>query len=587
MSKMMVILMVVVLAVIGGTVAYFSFSHSIDPKTYVVKRGTIRRSANGVGKVETMRPPMDLSFTLPGRVKMMTDKQEGDLVTPDLRLAELEPDAQVAKQKQCEAALKEAEAKLKQFDESAKPENIAEAEARLERAQAEVAASQARLNNLVKPVAPPAASQYQVEEARLQVERLRYDQNAATFEQDRLFALPNPFDKAVAEQQISLAKVDIDEAKEKVETLKSEGYWDRMHKHEQNALLHNIDRMDAKYKLTQAEFDRIKQGATEQEKKVAIAKVKAATTVYDLAVLNAKRLENPLPPPPASLGDQEVARQELAQAKAREKEAGAALAGIRAKKSNAERDMLQAAVDNASESLNLAAYELKQTKLNAPYAATIISRHVEPGSAVHAGQAVFTMLDLSLDHLYIRIELDSSWASDLKVTESMDPSKELKAYFSAPFLKDGELVGVIKRVMGTASQKTLFTKDPTETKGGEVIVAVAILKPPSPNNKQFYDALKPGLRVNCRVDFDSHENVLVVPKSFLRVEDGEPVVYKAESRNGSKAGGRTRVPVQVGFSDGLNVEILAGLQEGDVLVKPADSPDKPAAAAPAPAPSGN
>jgi len=63
-----------------------------------------------------------------------------------------------------------------------------------------------------------------------------------------------------------------------------------------------------------------------------------------------------------------------------------------------------------------------------------------------------------------------------------------------------------------------------------------------------------------KVQTDIHRDVLVIPKRALVPEGGETYVFKAVADSVIK------VNIRTGFSNGHNVEILEGLDEGERVV---------------------
>jgi multidrug efflux pump subunit AcrA (membrane-fusion protein) len=66
--------------------------------------------------------------------------------------------------------------------------------------------------------------------------------------------------------------------------------------------------------------------------------------------------------------------------------------------------------------------------------------------------------------------------------------------------------------------------------------------------------------VDVYVQLARKENVLIVPRRAVMLTDGVPLVQVK-----SAAGVRAQ-PIRLGAQDGMNVEILEGLKEGDVVV---------------------
>ncbi|MEK7063721.1 MAG: efflux RND transporter periplasmic adaptor subunit [Patescibacteria group bacterium] len=72
--------------------------------------------------------------------------------------------------------------------------------------------------------------------------------------------------------------------------------------------------------------------------------------------------------------------------------------------------------------------------------------------------------------------------------------------------------------------------------------------------------IRPSMTVNASIIVESKQGVLVVPASAVKEQNGESYV------EAMREGRLTRVPVEVGITDDIRVEIVAGLNEGDEIV---------------------
>ncbi len=69
-----------------------------------------------------------------------------------------------------------------------------------------------------------------------------------------------------------------------------------------------------------------------------------------------------------------------------------------------------------------------------------------------------------------------------------------------------------------------------------------------------------GMNASAQITLDSVDDVLCIPEAALFEEDGAVYVYTTYSENNDELGGMTEVTT--GVSDGTNVQILSGLEEG-------------------------
>lgn len=69
-----------------------------------------------------------------------------------------------------------------------------------------------------------------------------------------------------------------------------------------------------------------------------------------------------------------------------------------------------------------------------------------------------------------------------------------------------------------------------------------------------------GMAADVTFVTDSAENVLYVSKKAVFEENGFSYVYKKDAR-----GNRVKTKVETGFSDMASIEIISGLEEGDII----------------------
>jgi len=72
--------------------------------------------------------------------------------------------------------------------------------------------------------------------------------------------------------------------------------------------------------------------------------------------------------------------------------------------------------------------------------------------------------------------------------------------------------------------------------------------------------LQPGMFSRLSINYDQRADALVVPREALLEDGGEPALYVV------REGTASRVPVQLGYSDGGWVEVRSGLEAGDKVV---------------------
>ncbi|KJS31337.1 MAG: hypothetical protein VR64_11970 [Desulfatitalea sp. BRH_c12] len=205
-----------------------------------------------------------------------------------------------------------------------------------------------------------------------------------------------------------------------------------------------------------------------------------------------------------------------------------ALAEVRIAKNSAEQQ-LHALGCSEKDLLTLASSEhasFTHYTITAPFAGTVIEKHVTFGEQVGAEADVFTIADLSTVWVNINV-----YQKDLVN------------------IRKGQTVGIeighgIASVEGKIAWVSPQVDEGTRT-------AKARIELPNPDG-----SLRPGLFVTAKVAFGSSPARLVVPKSALQTFEGKTVVFVRTEE------GFEPKPVELGRQNGTTAEILSGLVSG-------------------------
>lgn len=555
MNKIILGSVALLVAVLSTTLIYFRHEKAIDEHPLRVKMGSLKGEARGTGKVESVTRPADLSFPVSGIVKTVR-VEEGQLVQQGDILAELdasELDVEVAR---AEGGLKEAQARLKKVKQPARVQEIQQADERLKQAQAEIKNAELKLKALESPAAPPAAPKWQIDAAEQEVAQAHHARQEAYFAYIEVKAKPSPDEVAVAEGKWREAQYEVTAAEEYYKMLQDEGFPHAIRgtltKADRAKYAQEIERARRREATAHAEYDRIKKGASEHEKNRYGARVFELEAIEKAATEKKEQLANPKPPSPAPKKDIDAAKLELEKAQSGEREARAALDLLKADPIPADLEAAEAAVAQAEKALTLAKVRRVASELKAPFDGVVVGRYAEPGGTTPPHTPVLSIADVK--HLRVRAEIASRWSPDLK--------PGLKVSLQAPEVLSRPLPGTVTQVMPLLGPKKVFSEDPRETKGGEVaLVLIDFDKPENEEHKAAIESLRSGLRMEVLVGFETRQDVLVVPMSYVKTVNNEQVIY----RQGEDA----PVPVSLGDNDGIYVEVLQGLSEGDWIVRPA------------------
>ena len=204
-------------------------------------------------------------------------------------------------------------------------------------------------------------------------------------------------------------------------------------------------------------------------------------------------------------------------------------------------------------SLDNAGVTLGYTNVTAPMDGIVISVAVEKGQAVNAVQDSPTLVTIAqTDTMTVEAEIAEADVGELQ--------PGMPAYFTLLGTNKTRYDGVLKSIdpapLATSNSTTTATvaaAATTET----AIYYYGKMDVPNPQGR-----LRIGMTANMVITVGEAKNVLLIPMTALQTrKDGKgEEVLVAEN-------GKTRAqPVKTGLEDGVNVEILEGLSEGEEVV---------------------
>lgn len=184
------------------------------------------------------------------------------------------------------------------------------------------------------------------------------------------------------------------------------------------------------------------------------------------------------------------------------------------------------------------ATKLGQASLVSPASGTVLEVLAKENQVLPPGGPVVVIGDLN--RLEVRAELLTYDAVNVRTGQ--------KAVISGAVLGDTQIEASVSQVYPKAITRV-------STLGLEqqrVPVIITLAQP---------GALRPGFDVDVRIITGSKEGVIVAPKSAVFQEGTDSFVYVVD-----KGVARSR-PVQLGIETAESVEVLSGLNEGDVIVR--------------------
>ncbi len=230
------------------------------------------------------------------------------------------------------------------------------------------------------------------------------------------------------------------------------------------------------------------------------------------------------------------AQDQVAQAEYNLQKAQETLAQILAGPDPKEIEVAQAKVISAQAALEDAQAALEAATLVAPFDGTVISVGAEVGDLVSSNTIVVTLADLS--NLRVRAIVDETDISQVEVGQEVEITFDA---FPGRHLR-GQVLEV--PLQGRLVQNILTYEVPVSLEEGEGV------------------SLKPGMTANLKIVVGRRENVLLVPAMAVQQGEEGNVVMVQDSPQGPAVATR----VEVGLSDGMYVEVVRGLNEGDQVV---------------------
>lgn len=195
--------------------------------------------------------------------------------------------------------------------------------------------------------------------------------------------------------------------------------------------------------------------------------------------------------------------------------------------------------ESQQEAVNQINQQINKTVVRAPFSGTIDDVITEQGSVVGAGQTQLFRI-VNLDNMYIETEVPERYVAN--VTK-------------------GKKVTVELAVLG----KTLETKI---RQAGDVI---------NPANRTFKaeikipnedKSIKPNLTARLKINDYTNENALLIPQSVISENaEGSQYIYVVTGKDENGIGVAKRVIIETGKTQGDNIEVLSGIENGAEIIK--------------------
>ena len=226
----------------------------------------------------------------------------------------------------------------------------------------------------------------------------------------------------------------------------------------------------------------------------------------------------------------------------------------------------KSAYEQSSASLAKAERNLSYATITSPIDGIVTSRSVEEGQTVASGFSTPTLFTIAADLTKMQVVADVDEADIANVAEGNYVVFTVDAY------PNDEFIGIVKQVrLGSTISES------TTTSTNTVVTYEVVISAENPELK-----LKPRLTANASIYTLFKGDVITVPAMALyftpnpdvavgyTIKDCEAPqkVWKLEGKT------FTAIPVEIGLSDGINTEIISGLEEGDEIVTDMNFVDK-------------
>ena len=192
--------------------------------------------------------------------------------------------------------------------------------------------------------------------------------------------------------------------------------------------------------------------------------------------------------------------------------------------------------ETQKQGINQLKKQIKKTLIEAPFSGTIDNVVVKKGEVVYPGRSNLMML-LNLDNLYIESNVPEKYIASIRSGN--------KVIVHFPLLD--------KTITTTIRQSGSYINPINRTFKIEMDI--------DKNNLN----IKPNLNSKVRINDYSNSSALMVNQNFISIDsDNKEYVYKISTNNNKNYVSKTIV--KTGKNDGVNIEILSGINPEDMIV---------------------
>lgn len=204
----------------------------------------------------------------------------------------------------------------------------------------------------------------------------------------------------------------------------------------------------------------------------------------------------------------------------------------------------KARVEQARARLETEKENLSYTTIVAPIDGIILSRDVEVGDAVSSilvlgSSATLVMTEGDTSQVYVKGKVDES---DIGKVFMGQPAR-----IKVESFKDKTFNGKVTKISPMGAEKDNVTTF-------EVRVSI----------DNASGELKAAMTANAEIILEEHKAVLMIPEGAIIYDKDKKA--SVEIADAKADGGKKKVPVEIGISNGAKTEVLKGLKEGDQVI---------------------
>ncbi|MCX7772665.1 MAG: efflux RND transporter periplasmic adaptor subunit, partial [Clostridia bacterium] len=181
--------------------------------------------------------------------------------------------------------------------------------------------------------------------------------------------------------------------------------------------------------------------------------------------------------------------------------------------------------------LESARQKLSYTRITSPMDGLVMTKDITEGCLISNTMVPYVIMNS--DTVEAVISVTEQVINKIRKGEKLD--------LTVPSISDKSLEGVVSSVSPAVDPKTM-----TYT------VSIEIANPKG--------SIKPGMTAKVGIITEKHDQCVIAPLSSILSSEGRNYVYTVHNQSAEKT------PVTTGIIDGDRVEILEGLDEGDLLV---------------------